>query len=319
MKQGRKASAMAALLGLALALGALAAGPDHPGATTRPASQPAGIAERYPNDVGIGTDTAVLLHEDFEAPQLDRRRWPDISNKAGALKLVRDVDHVHGGEQALQITATLGVNTGGHLFRRFEQGAEKMHARFCVKFAKDCDYIHHFVHVAAELPAVAWPTGRAGELPAGDRKFTVGIEPWGRWGRYPPPGGWHFYCYWWKMKASPDGKYWGNDFAPKAYAVPQRDQWYCVEFMAKCNTPGKDDGEAGLWIDGSRLAYHANINWRSSEKLKLNAFWLMLYVTEQSTKNKVNTVWFDDVVVATEYIGLPVKPKPTATTVPAGR
>ena len=74
--------------------------------------------------------------------------------------------------------------------------------------------------------------------------------------------------------------------------------------MVKCSTPGKPDGQVALWIDGRGLAHHTDINWRSSGKLKLNAFWLMLYVTEHSAKkNKVNTVWFDDVVVATEYIG----------------
>ena len=56
-------------------------------------------------------------------------------------------------------------------------------------------------------------------------------------------------------------------------------------------------------------ARYKGINWRSSEKLKLNAFWLMLYVTERWAKtNKVNRVWFDDVVVATEYIGPPAAP-----------
>ena len=31
----------------------------------------------------------------------------------------------------------------------------------------------------------------------------------------------------------------------------------------------------------------------------------MLYVTDRWTKHKVNTCWFDDTVVATEYIGPP--------------
>jgi len=276
-----------------------------------PATQPAGIASKYPGDVRIEKDPAVLLHEDFEANSLNDARWSNISNKAGALKLVRDKANVHGGTQALEVMATLGENTGGHLFRRFKRGREKLHARFCVKFARDIDYIHHFVHMAAELPATPWPTGGAGELPAGDKKFTVAIEPWSHNGKYPPPGGWHFYCYWWKMPRSADGKYWGAGFAKKPYAVPKRGKWYCVEFMARCNTPGKPDGEVALWIDGKQLAHYKDVNWRSDEKLKLNAFRLMLYVTEHSArKNKVNRVWFDDVVVATEYIGPPAKPEP---------
>ena len=272
--------------------------------TTQPATQPAGIAARYPGDKGIAKDPAVIVHEDFEASAIDRKRWPNVSNKAGALKLVRDAKGAVSGRQCLQVTATLGKNTGGHLFRRFDKGYQRLHARFRVKFAADCDCTHHFVHMAAELPAYRWPTGGAGLRPAGDKKFTVAIEPWGKWGRYPPPGGWHFYCYWWKMPRSRDGKYWGQGFARKAYAVPKRDVWYCVEFMAACNTPGKPDGQVALWIDGKKLAHHKNVNWRSDPKLKLNAFWLMLYVTANSAKtNKVNRGWFDDVVVATKYIG----------------
>ncbi len=269
---------------------------------------PKGIAARYPGDKGISRDRAVLLHEDFEdaTKVFDKKRWPDISNKAGALKLVRDKANVHNGAQALQVTATLGKNTGGHLFRRFREGHETMHARYCVKFAKDIDYIHHFVHMVAQLPPTRWPTGGAGLRPAGDKKFSVAVEPHGKWGKYPPPGGWSFYNYWWKMPRSRDGMYWGVALSKTAYAVPKRGQWYCVEFMARCNTPSRPDGEAAVWIDGKQLAHHKGINWRSSAKLKLNAFWLMLYVTDRWAKrNKTNTVWFDDVVVATEYIGPP--------------
>jgi len=111
------------------------------------------------------------------------------------------------------------------------------------------------------------------------------------------------------MPRSRDGKYWGRGHADKAYAVPERGKWYCVEFMAQCNTPGKADGEVALWIDGTPRTRHKGINWRSSGELKLNAFWLMLYVTEHSAKtHKINSVWFDDVVVATEYIGPPQRP-----------
>jgi hypothetical protein len=270
-----------------------------------PTPQPAGLAVQHPGDRGLAAHPAVILHEDFEGDTIDAKRWPSISGlKTGALALTREAADVHAGRQALRITATLGRDTGGHLFRRFDRGYDQMYARFYVKFAPDCDYTHHFVHLVAENPPAPWPTGGAGLRPDGDKKFSVGIEPWGRWGRYPPPGGWHFYCYWWKMKPSPDGRYWGNDFQPEPYAIPERGRWYAIEFMTKANTPGQDDGEVALWIDGRLLAHHTGINWRSDARLQLNAFWLMLYVTENSAKkNQVNTVWFDDVVVATRYIG----------------
>jgi len=57
-------------------------------------------------------------------------------------------------------------------------------------------------------------------------------------------------------------------------------------------------------VDGKKVGDFAGIEWRSSPDLKINAFWLMSYITDHSAKtNKVNRVWFDDVVVATDYIG----------------
>jgi hypothetical protein len=49
--------------------------------------------------------------------------------------------------------------------------------------------------------------------------------------------------------------------------------------------------------------------WRKHPELKVNFFWLLFYVTENAARQNnvepkpVNQVWFDDIVVATEYIG----------------
>jgi len=279
------------------------------------------IAEKYPGDVGIGKDPRVLLAEDFEAGRFDKARWTNISNKAEALSFSAETPKASRGKKSLLVTAKLGENTGGHLFRRFRDGVGRMHARFYVRFAADCDYTHHFVHMVAEATQVPWPTGGAGERPAGDRKFSTGLEPWGNWGKFPPPGAWHFYSYWWKMKRAPDGKYWGNGFAPPEPARIERGRWYCMEMMLQANTPGKADGRQAFWIDGKLVGDFGGIEWRKTDRLKVNAFWLMSYVTDHSAKNsRINRVWFDDVVVATGYIG-PIAPvagrtKPKAAPAP---
>jgi hypothetical protein len=104
--------------------------------------------------------------------------------------------------------------------------------------------------------------------------------------------------------------------------------------MLKCNTsPDKWDGELALWLDGTLTSHVApgtprgpwtgmgfqplatggepfeGFRWRTDAALKVNFFWLLFYVTENAaTQNKVagetqNRVWFDDIVVATEYVG----------------
>jgi hypothetical protein len=304
-------------MGLALLLARPVAAAEPPAAAGKLPEGAAGIAAKFPGDAGLSKDPRVLLHEDFEAGALDKDRWPSISNEAGALSFSDDVPAASAGKKSLLVTAKLGENTGGHLFRRFTPGVERMHARFYVKFAPDCDYIHHFVHIVAENPPTAWPTGGAGECPAGDKKFSTGLEPAGFNGRQPPPGAWNFYTYWHKMKKSGDGRYWGNSFAPPVPAVPERGRWYAMEMMVQANTPGQADGRQAFWIDGRLVGDFGGIEWRTTADLKINAFWLMSYVTDRWTKNKMNRVGFDDVVVATEYIGPIAKGPPRAAGAPA--
>ncbi len=266
-----------------------------------------GFAEKYPGDVGIEKDPRVVLVENFENDDL-KSRWSDIKGTEFAK------DPVHGGQRSLKVTATLGKDTGGHLYKMLKPGHDRLHFRFYVRFPKDHGYVHHFVHLTGYNPPTAWPQGGAGERPKGDERFSTGIEPWGDWGRHKAPGAWHFYSYWCEMKASGDGKFWGN--SPKG-AEPQvipTEQWICVEFMIQCNAVGKSDGEQAFWIDGKGGGRWSGYRWRTDPALNVDGVWLLYYITENAGKqNKVEPkkedhVWFDDVVVAKEYIG-PVKPR----------
>jgi hypothetical protein len=105
------------------------------------------------------------------------------------------------------------------------------------------------------------------------------------------------------MKASGDGRYWGNGFRPPTQPNTERGKWICVELMLKHNTPGQDDGEQAYWIDGELRGHWRGINWRTSPTLWANAFTLESYVTDRWTKQRRNIVYFDNVVIARNYIG----------------
>jgi hypothetical protein len=297
-----------------------------------------GLSAKYPGDRGIARDPHVLFAEDFEEGSLAEvvQRWSEASNKDDkVLALSSDVPPGSGGKRSIQMTATLGENTGGHLYKRLPRGVDMVFARFYVKFAPDAGYIHHFVHLGGYHPATSYPQGGAGERPRGDERITVGIEPFGSYGRYPAPGAWNFYTYWHEMKISADGKYWGNGIGPEAPALVPKNRWQCVEVMLKLNSaPEKPDGELALWLDG-KLVMHIHqgvrrgpwsgmgfpvlkeggepfegFRWRKSDVLKINFFWLLHYVTENTMRqnhvvkpNPTNRVWFDDIVVSTEYVG----------------
>jgi len=100
-----------------------------------------------------------------------------------------------------------------------------------------------------------------------------------------------------------------NSFSGLTAPLIPKDRWICVEFMLKHNTPGQTDGEQAFWIDGELQGHWQGINWRKKEQLKANALTLESYFTDRWTKNPVNVVSFDNVVIARRYIGPTAKPK----------
>jgi hypothetical protein len=261
---------------------------------------------------GLGLTSATLAQpatrpvfvEDFEA--FDAKRWSTI--KGG--NTVEIVDAGREGGKCAQVTATMGENTGGYLYKMLDHGLETAHLRFYVKFEAEHEYIHHFTKLMGYNPPTRWPQGRAGTRPDGSDFFSSGIEPWGRNGQEKPPGLWHFYTYHMDMKASRDGKYWGAFYNPDPPVKVERDRWTCIEIMLKCNTPGQADGEQAFWHDGKPAGHFKGIRWRTDPKLNVNGFAIESYVTEDSARanrvenpRKTNRVWFDDIVLSTTYIG----------------
>lgn len=270
-----------------------------------------GLAARFPADSGIDRSPQVIFAEHFETPGF-RNRWGEVREEDQAVLSLQDLSHTSPlvGNQSLLVTADLQGNTGGGMTTWFES-ADRIHVRFYVRFAEDCDYVHHFVTLRANRAihgGDAWSGfGGAGEKPEGTERFSTALEPWGDWGKLTPPGKWNFYSYWHEMSASPDGKYWGNAFRPADQPPIPRGQWICAEFMLKHNTPGQPDGEQAWWIDGKLIGHWKGINWRKSAGLQANALTLESYVTDRWTKQRINRVWFDNLVIAREYIG-PVAP-----------
>ena len=100
-------------------------------------------------------------------------------------------------------------------------------------------------------------------------------------------------------------------------------EWFCWEMMIKLNDPpDARNGEQAFWINGVRYAHFGpgfpnyaysgtdrwgadesgspwpGFQWRTDPDLKINYIWIYNYVHDD-----VCRAWFDDVVVATSYIG----------------
>jgi predicted amidohydrolase len=326
---------------------------DPPSAGDQP--EGVGIAAKYPGGVGIETDPRVVFVERFEAKTVDelKKRWETVSNPE-VMSFSADVPPGSGGKQSLLMTHVGGQGTGGQFYRRLLPGHDKLHARFYVKFDPDCAPVHHFgTNIGGFNPSTPWPQGGAGERAAGDKRFTVGVEPFGKnWV-------WDYYAYWCDMRGSPPrGQTWGNSFVHDPRLKVERGKWVCVELMMKMNRVGDTDGEMALWIDGKPISHlgkgfpkgkwvfdkftpgdggegvrwddakrsperfdvptggspFEGFRWRTTKELSLNYLWVYLYLT-QAPGGHVSRVWFDDIVVATEYIG----PHPKRADGPGGR
>jgi hypothetical protein len=101
----------------------------------------------------------------------------------------------------------------------------------------------------------------------------------------------------------------GPHFVSRPDVIPELGRWYCYEFMVKANTPGERDGRIACWLDGKLAADFPNLRLRDVDTLKIDRCGLTLHISRNTAR--ANTKWYDDVVIATSYIGpqTPVEPE----------
>jgi hypothetical protein len=304
------------------------------------ASADDGIAEKYPRDKGIEDDPAVVFVEQFEADSIDvvAARWESVENKE-ILSLSSDTPG--GGGKSLLMTHVGGESTGAHLYRRLLPGHEKLHVRFYVKFDPECAPIHHFFHVGGYNPATSWPQGGAGVRPRGNERFSTGVEPFGeawRWDFYSywmemrgsPPRGqtWgnsfvhddavnvergRWTCVELMMQMNDVGDtngeiaLWidGKQIKHLGKGFP-KGKWVFDKFLTG------EGGDAVRWSDQKKGPEYLRVpegglpfdgfRWRSDERLKLNFLWVLMYITK-AQQGHVSKIWYDNIIVAKEYIG----------------
>jgi hypothetical protein len=140
------------------------------------------------------------------------------------------------------------------------------------------------------------------------------------------------------MRRHGDGRYWGTPFlAETPKPAVERGKWFCVEMMVKLNDPAGSDGEQAFWIDGRLWRVGERVvsligkgfpngrrrggwwgpdddsptgfegfRWRTVKELAVNYVWAYVYITK-APAGHVSRVWFDNIVIAREYIG-PIQP-----------
>ena len=282
------------------------------GLTVTPArGQGDGLAAKYPKDAGIGLAEAVLLHDDFEDGKIGAK-WDEIGRRKGR-GATDDADPVQAekdpaiarGTRSARVQLSKDGHEDATFVKWLRPGHDELFMRHYVRYGKDYGY-HSHGGSGFMADAGKGQFKGAGKAPDGDKFFWATLEPIGP-RDWDPPGALIFYAYWWKMKPDGRGNHWGNWFQPKPDQVPKLETWTCIEWRVKTNTVGQEDGELDCWIDGKKCGEFRKINWRSVDTLKLNkvqlSLWLEAQGYERSGGGTTRTVWYDDVVVATKYIG----------------
>lgn len=312
----------------------------RPGPTPLPEGP--GLAAKYPGDRGVEKDPAVVFAESFEEASLGEleKRWGQLSAPE-IMSFSPDTPKGSAGKQSLLMAHVGGKGNGGHLYKSLPRGFDQLYLRFYVKFDPDCGPIHHFVHLGGYNPPTPWPQGGAGIRPCGNDRFSTGIEPHGDawvWDYYTywmemrgsPPRGqtWgntfihdpelkvargKWICVEVMMKTNDIGDsngemaLWidGRRVSHLGKGFP-KGMWVYDKFL-----PGQG-GEGIRWSDQTGEPERFQVppggnpfegfRWRTTDDLKLNFVWLLLYIT-RAPQGHVSRVWFDNVVVATDYIG----------------
>jgi len=216
------------------------------------------LSARYPGDVGIAGDPAVLFHSGFEDGFAG---WTRHSTDTTLLDVDTDKATANGGERYMRAsisrarlaqTPYIGVNAQLDFSRR----VPVVYWRFYARFVGGSATPHHWVRVAAGDSSFQ-SDGLANTKPAGDKGFWYDLDA-------NDDGHLKFYVYWHQMRSGRcnDGSttpgcpgdqgttyHYGNNLYPAGQTPFPRDAWFCVETMTKVNTVGAKDGELAFWVN----------------------------------------------------------------------
>jgi len=285
--------------------------------------------------VNIESDASVLFAEMGEESSLTElfARW---SANSSSNSIALDASTwVPGspGHQSIRLFTTAGPPGPGTvqtamLYKAFANGyAGTIYARWYVKYNTNSTFHHSGIRLGGNNPmSPGGPASPAGVLPTGSDFFYLGAETSGAKTGPAPTSTFDFYNYWMHQRGSSfyPGQYFGNSFINSPAVGIDLDTWNCIEVQLTLNDPVTGySGEIAMWINGARVARigqgttgtwnednftpgpgtsFEGFQWRNDAALEFTYFQILHFVDNDSTGH-VNSVNYDHVVVAREYIG----------------
>jgi hypothetical protein len=284
----------------------------------------AGLAAKYPGDVGISSDPSVLFFDDFESyssASALTTRWNEVYHMEN-VRIATEAGNFYAGSKALefkvpQTTAEIS-NTA---VKYVSPQRDVLFLRYYAKFDSAFNVLGSS-HNGSTISANYCCPGVSAN---GYNKFLLSLEAGRETSGTVNPGKLNVYIYYpdqrdiWGDHFYPTGTVtpyssvpynFGPEFVSRPDITPQLGRWYSYEVMVKANTPGLKDGRIAFWIDGKLAADFQNVRVRETTDLKIDRFSVDLHI--KSNTLGVAKKYYDNVVAATSYIG----PRVTQMTLP---
>jgi hypothetical protein len=280
----------------------------------------AGIAARYPGDVGIESDPDVVFADGFEgygqASDLSQK-WSNFF-QTNRTRIATEPANVRAGAKSLEFTLPMQTNELSNAVQKvLSPELDVLFLRFYSKLAGTFD-VTGSSHNGGGISAHYFMGNNATPgVPAnGTNKFLMEFECWRGMDTDTSPGALNLYIYHPEQRSNygdhffPTGtvlpnssmkRDWGAGFVARTDITPELDRWYAYEMMVKANTPGQSDGRVTLWLDGEVYADFPNLRLRDVGTLTIDRFNLSLHAGSNPTRETKK--WYDNVVAAKKYIG----------------
>lgn len=306
---GFRIASTAFLVGTFFSVVAYSAPPPLPKGNT-------GIAALFPNDAGISAHPAVVFADGFDsytsAGQLTSSGNYDNFFQGGNIAF--DTSTFFGGTKALRLRMpSSGVEVSNAIVKNISPARDVLFMRVYARYSPNYSGVndaHNGLRITGRYPG-------PGTRPNGRDFFLVNVEN-SRYLSEGEPGYTHAYVYhpeqddvygehWYPDGTVSNGvQSFGPDFVARPKVNPARGTWICFEMMVQLNTPGSRDGRVAVWQNGTIIADWQNVRFRDVTTVKIDQIQL-----ENGGKGSTqpNDKWYDNLVIATSYIG----PMPTGS------
>ena len=277
-----------------------------------------GIASRYYNDIGIQNDPQVVLFDGFErysypSQMLIRNGglWDGINGTTG---WNIDTSVKFSGNKSAQVQFPIIDQEWSRSLRKHVTPAPKLFAGHTCDMTltivcEEGTVVFRCRGCSAAPHADGTPPDGSGWFVFLAQNYVHSTPP------EPQPGYGEIYAYW-PHQRDLCGDHWQPtgvgfpwhtnpedypDFVPRPVFNVPLGQWFCYELMVKVNDIGMRNGEVKVWKNGVLVEDYPDLFIRSVPNLLIDD--LIFTMHAHRNANPSARLWWDNVVIASDYIG----------------